>query len=335
MFVHPAAPIIAARRPIGLIANRYEQAPPPGAGVFTYIANRTVHHSPLQPLVPVAPLIDIGVNLTHESFDDDRDEVIQRAARAGVARMIITGTTVAATARAVELAASRPGLYATAGIHPHHATELDGHAIDALRELAAHPRIVAIGECGLDFFRNFSPPDSQERAFAAQLELAAECALPVFLHQRDAHERFTAILEAHRDNLVGGVAHCFTGGPAELKAYLDLDLYIGVTGWLCDERRGAALREALPHIPLERLMIETDSPYLLPRDLRPKPRNRRNEPAFLPHVLERVAEGLSVTVEEAARASTENAERLFNLPPADAQTGTGLDTPAARDFRTT
>ena len=263
-------------------------------------------------------LIDIGVNLTHESFDDDRDEVLERAARVGVTRMIVTGTTVAGSARAIELAASRPGLYATAGIHPHHASELDDHAIEALRELAAAPRVVAIGECGLDFFRNFSPPDRQEQAFAAQLELAAECRLPVFLHQRDAHERFTATLETYRDRLVGGVAHCFTGGPTELEAYLELDLYIGVTGWLCDERRGAALREALPGIPLDRLLIETDSPYLLPRDLTPKPRNRRNEPAFLPHVLERVAAGLGITPEEAARAATANTERLFNLPSRDA-----------------
>jgi len=135
----------------------------------------------------------------------------------------------------------------------------------------------------------------------------------VFLHQRDAHERFTAILAEHRDGLVGGVAHCFTGGPAELDAYLELDLYIGVTGWLCDDRRGGALREALPRIPLDRLLLETDAPYLLPRDLDVKPRNRRNEPAFLPHVLAKAAEGLGVSVETAARAATENTERLFGL----------------------
>lgn len=262
-------------------------------------------------------LIDIGVNLTHDSFDADRDEVIERAASAGVTRMIVTGTSVTASARAAELASSRPGLYATAGIHPHHAAELDAHSIDALRSLAEQPRVVAIGECGLDFFRNFSPPDAQERAFEAQLALAAELELPVFLHQRDAHERFTAIVAAHREALVGGVAHCFTGGPAELEAYLDLGLYIGVTGWVCDERRGAELREAVPRIPLDRLLLETDAPYLLPRDLEPKPRNRRNEPAFLPHVLMRVAEGLGASPEDVARASTANAEKLFRLPPED------------------
>ena len=173
--------------------------------------------------------------------------------------------------------------------------------------------MVAVGECGLDFFRNFSPPDAQERAFVAQLELAAECGLPVFLHQRDAHERFTAILTEHRKSLTGGVAHCFTGGPAELEAYLELGLYIGVTGWLCDDRRGAALRAALPRIPLDRLLLETDAPYLLPRDLAEKPRNRRNEPAFLPHVLAKTAEGLGMPIDSVARAATENTEKLFGL----------------------
>ena len=266
-------------------------------------------------------LIDIGVNLTHDSFDADRDEVIARAAAAGVTGMLVTGTTVTASARAAELAAGRPGLYATAGVHPHHASEVDAHTVGALRELLAHPKVVAVGECGLDFFRNFSPPDAQERAFEAQLELAAECGLPVFLHQRDAHERFTAMLSEHRKALAGGVAHCFTGGPAELEAYLELDLYIGVTGWLCDDRRGAALREALPRIPLDRLLLETDAPYLLPRDLPVKPRNRRNEPAFLPHVLAKVAEGLGVPVEVAARAATENTRRLFRLDEAERRLG--------------
>ncbi len=259
-------------------------------------------------------LIDIGVNLTHDSFDADRQEVIDRAAAVGVTRMIVTGTSATASAQSAELAAAHAGLYATAGVHPHHASELDRHTVDMLRELARQPRVVAIGECGLDFYRNFSPPDAQERAFVAQLELAADCGLPVFLHQRDAHQQFTSILREHRKPLIGGVAHCFTGGPDELAAYLEFDLYIGVTGWLCDDRRGAALREAVPLIPLDRLLLETDAPYLLPRDLDGKPRNRRNEPAFLPHVLATVAAIRGLTAEAVARAATENTERLFRLP---------------------
>jgi TatD DNase family protein len=260
-------------------------------------------------------LIDIGANLTHDSFDKDRPEVLARAREAGVRRMIVTGTSVTASVQAAALAASHPSsLYSTAGIHPHHASELDAHSIAALRALSVQPRVVAIGECGLDFFRDFSPRDAQTEAFEAQLELAAETGLPAFLHQRDAHEPFVAIVRAQRDALsAGAVAHCFTGGPAQLGAYLDLDLHIGITGWICDERRGAALREALPSIPLDRLLLETDAPYLLPRDLEPKPRDRRNEPAYLPHVLAAVATGLGRPQEEIARASTRNAEALFRL----------------------
>lgn len=260
-------------------------------------------------------LIDIGVNLAHDSFDADRDDVIAQAIAAGVGRMIITGTTVDASRRAAELARLDERLYATAGIHPHHASELDAAAVDTLSALLAEPRVVAVGECGLDFFRNYSPPEAQEHAFVAQLELAGRLQRPVFLHQRDAHRRFSEIIASHRDTLVGGVAHCFTGGPEELAVYLDLGLHIGVTGWICDERRGQALREALPMIPLDRLLLETDAPYLLPRDLDAKPRGRRNEPRFLPHVLRTVAARLQRSVEDVATASTRNAERLFGLAP--------------------
>jgi TatD DNase family protein len=262
-------------------------------------------------------LIDIGANLTHDSFDKDRPEVMARARAAGVRRMIVTGASVRGSLEAAALAASHPDLYSTAGIHPHHAAEMDDHSISALRALAAQPRVVAIGECGLDYFRDFSPRGAQLHAFAAQLELAAETGLPAFLHQRDAHEPFVRILAQHRSALAGGgVAHCFTGGPEELAAYLDLDLYIGVTGWVCDERRGAALREALPRIPIDRLLVETDAPYLLPRDIEPKPRDRRNEPSFLPHVLRAVARAQGRSEEDVASATTRNAERLFRLNPA-------------------
>ena len=262
----------------------------------------------------MADLIDIGSNLTHDSFDDDRDEVIRRAATAGVARLIVTGTSVTSSVQAAALTELHPGcLFATAGVHPHHATTVDEHSVEALRLLLANASVVAVGECGLDFFRDLAPRDVQQRAFRAQLELAAELGKPVFLHQRDAHAQFVQILTPLRNRLHGGVAHCFTGGPDELRAYLDLDLYIGVTGWVCDERRGDALRNALPQIPLDRLLIETDAPYLLPRDLVPKPRSRRNEPAFLPHILERVAAEMKKPTETVAQATRENAERLFAL----------------------
>jgi TatD DNase family protein len=260
-------------------------------------------------------LIDIGLNLTHDSFDHDRDKVLGRAVEAGVRRFIVTGTSVATSARALELASARPNLlYATAGVHPHYASEFDTHSASALRKLLGNSRVVAVGECGLDYFRDFSPREDQERAFAAQLDLAVEAQLPVFLHQRDAHDDFVRHVARVRDRLPGGVAHCFTGGPKELRHYLGLDLYIGVTGWVCDERRGRDLRMALPDLPLDRLVIETDAPYLLPRDLRPTPRNRRNEPSFLPHILRRVAEEMNRPIEAVAAATLANTEALFGLP---------------------
>lgn len=259
-------------------------------------------------------LIDIGANLTHDSFDADREAVLARAASAGVRRIVVTGTSVTSSVQAAALCDARPDtLFATAGVHPHHAADFDAHTIAALRSLLASPKLVAVGECGLDFFRDYSPRDAQRHAFAAQLELAAAVGKPVFLHQRDAHEDFVALLAPMRSRLAGGVAHCFTGGPAELADYLELDLHVGITGWVCDERRGAELRAAVPSIPLERLLLETDAPYLLPRDLTPKPKDRRNEPQYLPHVLARVAALMNRPVELVAQATTANAERLFGL----------------------
>jgi TatD DNase family protein len=259
-------------------------------------------------------LIDIGANLTHDSFDHDRSAVLERAAAAGVPRIIVTGTSVTSSVQAAALIDAYPKrLFATAGVHPHHAVDFDEHTSAALRELLAMPKFVAVGECGLDFFRDYSPRPLQRRAFEAQLELASEIRKPVFLHQRDAHDEFVAALKPIRARLVGGVAHCFTNGPAELETYLDLGLYIGVTGWVCDERRGSELRAALPSIPLHRLLVETDAPYLLPRDLATKPATRRNEPAYLAHIVERVAAEMGQPVEAIADATTANAERLFGL----------------------
>jgi TatD DNase family protein len=261
-------------------------------------------------------LIDIGANLTHASFDADREAVLARAAEAGVGRIVVTGSSVTSSVQAAALCdAHAARLFATAGVHPHHAAEFDEHSAAALRSLLTARQYVAVGECGLDFFRDYSPRDAQRRAFAAQLEIATEVRKPVFLHQRDAHDEFVAMLAPIRAHLPGGVAHCFTAGPRELEAYLKLDLHIGITGWVCDERRGEELRTAVPLIPLDRLLLETDAPYLLPRDLEPKPRSRRNEPQFLPHVLERVAVLVGQPASVVAKATTENAERLFGLRP--------------------
>jgi len=257
-------------------------------------------------------LTDIGANLTHPAFRDDLDAVLARARQAGVTRIIVTGTTVQESQVAVDLAASHPDfLSATAGVHPHHARDCGPDTIPQLRALANHPRCVAIGECGLDFNRNYSPHPDQEKWFLEQLQLGKETGKPLFLHSRDAHPRFSQILSSFKPEKA--VAHCFTGERDELKAYLDLGLYIGVTGWICDERRGKHLVELVREIPRDRLLLETDAPYLAPRDLKPPPKARRNEPAFLPHILGAVARALGRPAEDVAAETARNSAELFSL----------------------
>lgn len=259
-------------------------------------------------------LIDIGSNLTHESFQPDFDAVVERAVAAGVRRQVITGTSLAASEAAIHLHHLAPRrFFATAGLHPHHAADLDEAGFAQLERLAASPAVVAVGECGLDYYRNFAPREAQRAAFVRQLEIAVKLGKPVFLHQRDAHADFIAILREYHPRLTDAVAHCFTGHANELDEYLALGIAIGITGWICDERRGNHLKELVPRIPAERLMIETDSPYLLPRSLRPKPEGRRNEPAFLVEVARVVAEARGESIDQLAAATTKTAERFFRL----------------------
>ena len=260
----------------------------------------------------LTPFVDIGLNLGHRRFDKDRQEVIERALAAGVTQMILTGTDVAESEAMADLAATRPGTFwSTAGVHPHDAAGCDESTLASLRELAKRAEVVAIGECGLDFNRDFSPRAEQERWFASQVALARELGLPLFLHERDATERFLAILDASGDVPPPAVVHCFTAGREALDAYLERGFYIGVTGWICDERRGTELQDLVQYIPLDRLLVETDAPYLSPRDMRPRP--KRNEPAYLPHIASTIARHANVTLEALAKASSSNAERLFGL----------------------
>ncbi len=259
-------------------------------------------------------MIDIGVNLTSGQFRADLAAVLQRAWDAGLSGMIITGTNEAESRQAAGMAADDPQrLWATAGVHPHHADDFSAETGSVLRGLCEQAQVVAVGETGLDFNRNYSAPASQEKAFGAQLELACETGLPVFLHERDAFERQHGILHEFRDALRGGVAHCFTAGRKELFAWLDLDLHIGITGWICDERRGAHLLELVRSIPAGRLLVETDAPYLLPRSLDPKPAARRNEPCYLPEVIRVLAQARGESPAVLAQSTTENARQLFRL----------------------
>jgi len=259
-------------------------------------------------------LVDIGANLAHDSFDDDRNEVLQRAADAGVSRIVVTGSSDESNRKAAQLAHEHPGvLWSTAGVHPHHASDYTDESDAQIRKLAAEGRVVAIGECGLDYFRNFSPREAQLEAFKAQLDIAAETGLPVFLHQRDAHDDFVEVLEPMMPKLSRAVAHCFTGEHESLREYLAMGLYIGVTGWICDERRGAHLKDIVSVIPDDRLMLETDAPYLLPRTIRPKPKTRRNEPMYLPEVLRVVAAARGQPEAHVAKSTTETAQKFFEL----------------------
>lgn len=253
---------------------------------------------------------DAGVNLLDPRFD--ANEVISRALTAGVTKMCIISTHPNEWERAKQLYEAYPEyLCYTVGVHPHNAKDVTKHDLSRLKEAARAPGVVAIGECGLDFNRDFSPRAIQQSVFEAQLSIACQLQLPVYLHERDAFDVQVACLQAVIDVLPGGVAHCFTGNTAQVKAYLDMGLYIGITGWVCDDKRGGDLRKALTHIPLDKLVLETDAPYLFPKTLRPRKRN--NEPAFLPHIGEQVGGVLTLDTDKLQSSSYANTCRLFSL----------------------
>lgn len=264
--------------------------------------------------MPRMEIIDIGCNLTHDSFDKDRDDVIEAAVQQGVVQMVVTGASAQGSKDAVALAQSRPGvLYATAGVHPHHATEYDEAMERMIRDFAAAKNIVAVGETGLDYFRDFSPRPVQQDSFEQHIQIAIDTGLPLFLHQRDAHDDFFALLRSYRDQLSEVVVHCFTGTQTELHEYLDLNCHIGITGWICDERRGTHMKAFMQDIPLDRLMIETDAPYLKPRNLRPKIKSHRNEPRVLPWILGTLAACRNEHPADLAEATTGNARAFFRI----------------------
>lgn len=263
-------------------------------------------------------LIDIGVNLGDKSFNPDRQDVIDNAKAQQVAAQVITGTDLSSSLNAVNLCQTDPDyLYSTAGFHPHHAKDYRPEDHATLKRLLLQEDCVkAVGECGLDFNRNFSPPEVQCAVFETHLELAVETQLPLFMHERDAHAQFSKIFRGYQNEISRGVVHCFTGNRQALEDYLEMGLYIGITGWICDERRGKELLALLPEIPLDRLMIETDAPYLLPRDLDRsiKPKSRRNEPRFLPHIAATIAKVLNLELDTVAEHTFQNSRRFFDLP---------------------
>lgn len=257
-------------------------------------------------------MIDIGANLFDRAFRLDLKETLTRAQNAHVARIILTGTDIEISIRARDLAQQHPGfLYSTAGVHPHLASIFESSSINELTAIAKDESVVAIGETGLDFYRQLSPKSSQVYAFEAQLDLARTLNLPAFIHDRESNGLLLKILKKFRD--VTGVVHCFTGSTKLMKEYLDLGFYIGITGWICDERRGVELRESVRYIPDDRLLTETDAPYLIPRTIKPLPRSRRNEPRYLMYIVRELALARNQSPGHVAQITSRNAKQLFEL----------------------
>ena len=253
---------------------------------------------------------DIGVNLGDKRLANDT--TIPDAIAADVQLLAATGTTVTESQNNLALAEQYPNhVYCTAGVHPHYAKDVSEDYLEQLAALASHSAVVAIGECGLDFNRNFSPPDVQLDVFEAQLKLAVKLKMPVFLHERDAFDQQVELLSRYRKDLVGGVAHCFTGNREQLLKYVELDLYVGVTGWVCDPKRGEDLRDAVQALPLNNLVLETDAPYLFPKTLKPK--SSTNRPQNLPHIAEQLASIMNVSVEDLQSHAMKNSLALFGI----------------------
>lgn len=254
-------------------------------------------------------LTDSHAHVYWKSFDEDREAMLARARRAGVERIVVVGTDLSTSRAAFELCAGREGLFPTAGVHPHDADGIDAGVRAEIEELCARPECVAVGEAGLDWFKEYSPRERQRAAFRWQLELARRLDKPIVIHSRDAHPD-TARLVAEFPG-VRGVMHCFTMGPEELDTYLELGLYVSFSG-VVTYPRNEANRAAARRVPGDRLLVETDCPYLAPQGRRGK----RNEPAFVTEVLECVAAVRGEDPGRLARTTSENAARLFGLEPA-------------------
>ena len=251
-------------------------------------------------------------HLDDRSYIGDLDEVIQRARSAQVCAMMTVGTDGPSSGRAVVIADTYPDVYAAVGLHPHDAKACNEETLCGLKALAGHSKVLAWGEIGLDFDRMYSPAKVQERWFERQIESAVEVGLPMIFHERDSQGRFKDILKTFWTNEYKGVVHCFSGSDAELDVYLDLGLNIGITGIVTMQSRGAGLRRMVRRIPAERLLVETDAPYLTPAPERNK--NRRNEPSFVRSVLLKLAEVRGEAPEELAAVVWANTCRLFGLP---------------------
>ena len=261
----------------------------------------------------MAGFIDIACNFTHESFKHNLDEVINNAEQEGVEKFVLLCASLADISPIKVIQNNAPEKYfISAGIHPHHATEILEINHDALLNKLKSISPNAIGETGLDYFRNISPPNIQKKSFGMHIEIAKELSLPLYLHQRDAHDDFIRIIKENISNFPKFVVHCFTGTQVELDEYLELGAYIGLTGWICDAKRNIDLRKSIKNIPIEKMMIETDSPYLIPKNLMDKPKKNINEPKYLPHIANEICELTGYGLEELKLATSNNAIEFFS-----------------------
>lgn len=256
-------------------------------------------------------LFDSHCHLDDTSYDPDRADVLARAREAGVRAMMMVGIDIPRSRRAVALAETHGGIFAAVGVHPHDAGQCTEAVLAELRQMAAHPRVRAWGETGLDFNRMYSPQDVQEKWFRRQVEIALDLDLPLIFHERDSGGRFREMLRPFESSGLRGVVHCFSGHAHELDAYLAMGLYIGITGIVTMKSRGADLRAMLPRIPDERLLVETDAPYLTPAPERN--RHRRNEPAFVRTTLLKVADVRRTDPEVMAAQIWSNTCKLYGI----------------------
>jgi TatD DNase family protein len=258
------------------------------------------------------PLIDTHAHLDSGQFAADMEAVVARAGAAGIRHILTIGCDLASSRASVAIASEHPTIYAAVGIHPHDAGEADTAGIAELRRLAAEPKVVAVGEIGLDFYRDRSPREVQRQAFRAQIRLARELGLPVIVHDREAHAEVLQILREERASEVGGVLHCFSGDLAMARACIELGFYISFPGTLTYPKNEAA-REVVRGIPVDQILVETDCPYLAPQ----AHRGKRNEPAFVRHTAEAIAAIKGLTIDDVARITTLNAFNLFGIGEAD------------------
>jgi TatD DNase family protein len=256
-------------------------------------------------------LFDSHCHLDDRSYDNDREAVLKRAAQAGVKAVMVAGITLESCRRAMALADRYAPCYLSVGIHPHDAKACNESVLEELAQLSQHAKVCAWGEIGLDFNRMYSPRKLQEKWFVRQLNIAQDLNLPLIFHERDTHGRFAELLAQHKSPHLKGVVHCFSGNAAELQAYLEMGLSIGVTGIITIQKRGATLRQLVGQIPAERLLIETDAPYLTPAP--EKNKYRRNEPAFVKSVLMKLADVREEAPETLANIIWQNTCQLYRL----------------------